>query len=149
MPELRPLDACLEGAPTLSQVLDHARLLSRVQQVVSSVASPSLVTAIRVANLRRGELVIHADNGAVAAKLRQLGGRLSRELLFQGIDCTAIIVRVQDSGLPPPPAGPAGRRLSEGARRSIQSLADGLPESDSLHRKLMDLLRRTATPGEE
>jgi hypothetical protein len=149
MPELRPLDACLQGAPTLSQVLAHAKLLSRAQQVLSSVAPPALANACCVANLRQGELVIHAENGAVAAKIRQLGGRLCRELLFQGIDCTAIIVRVQDGGLPHPPAGPAVRPLSEGARQSLAALAEELPNTDSLRQRLEELLRRTARPAAE
>ena len=144
MPELRPLDACLDGATTLSQVLEHAKLLARVQQVLLSVAPPPLVAACRVANLRRGELIIHAENGAVAAKLRQIGGRLCRELLFQGIDCTAIIVRVQDSGLPRPAAGPARKPLSDRARHSLETLANDLQDSDPLHLKLKEFLRKTA-----
>lgn len=149
MPELRPLDACIQGAPTLSQVLAHARLLARAQQILASVAPPALVAASRIANIRRGELIIHADNGAVAVKIRQIGARLCRELLFQGIDCTAVIVAVQDGERPRAAAGPAVRALPEGGRASLAALADGLPEADPLRQRLMEFLARAARPEGE
>lgn len=149
MPELRPLDACIQGAPTLSQVLAHAKLLARAQQVLVSVAPPALVAASRVANLRKGELIIHANNGAVAVKIRQLGARLCRELLFQGIDCTAINVAVQDSRLPAASLATTVRALPEGGRASLSALAEGLPVDDPLRQRLSDFLLRAARPEEE
>ncbi|HEY5762626.1 MAG TPA: DciA family protein [Rhodocyclaceae bacterium] len=149
MPELRPLDACIQGAPTLSQVLAHAKLLARAQQILASVAPAALVAASRVANIRRGELIIHADNGAVAVKIRQIGARLCRELSFQGIDCTAVNVVVQDGRRPVDPPAVAVRALSEGGRASLSALAEGLPDGDPLRQRLSELLARSARPEGE
>lgn len=146
MPEPRPLDACIQSAPTLSQVLAHAKLIGRAQKVLSSIAPAALVAASRVANIRRGELIIHADNGAVAVKLRQIGARLCRELLFQGIDCTGVNVAVQDGLRPAGPPAVALRPLPDAGRASLSALANDLPEDDPLRQSLTNLLARSARP---
>lgn len=149
MPEPRPLDACIQSAPTLSQILAHAKLIGRAQQVLASVAPAALVAASRVANIRKGELIIHADSGAVAVKLRQIGARLCRELLFQGIDCTVVNVAVQDGRPPADLPAAAVRPLPEGGRASLTALAEGLPKNDPLRQRLTNLLARSARPEAE
>jgi hypothetical protein len=49
----------------------------------------------RVANFRLGKLLIHAENGAVAAKIRQFGPRLASDLSNKEVKVTQIEVRVQ------------------------------------------------------
>jgi hypothetical protein len=66
-------------------------------------APPDLIQASRVVNSRNGMLVIAADNGAVAAKLRQLAPRLLKNLQKQRAQITGIQVQVQvGRGLPKP-----------------------------------------------
>ena len=71
------------------QVCAHRRSGGR------AVAALGMRSAARVANYKSGIVVIHADNGAVAAKLRQMSRRLSSELSQGGLECSDIAVKVQ------------------------------------------------------
>ena len=77
------------------KVMAHARLLQKLSRRFAAVAPSSLQQASRIANFKAGILVVHADNGAVAAKLRQRGQRISREMSLNGIECSGIEVKVQ------------------------------------------------------
>lgn len=149
MPEPKLLDACIDGAPNLSQVLAHAKRLSRFQSAFASLIPPSLAAACRVANLRGDQLVIHADSGAVAAKIRQLSVRICRELSFQGLDCTGINVAVQDGPKARIMPAPAIRPVSAAAFSTIQSLIETLPSDDPLAERLGYLLERSVKAEEE
>lgn len=102
----------------------------------------NLAPAARVANLKRGKVVIHADSGAVAVKLRQLGPRLAAGLKQQGQEVSGIEVRVQPGGritLPSRKIQP--KKLGIQPKRSLTSLAAGLPEGSPLKAALEKLLR--------
>lgn len=145
MPDPRSLDACVNAAAELSQVIAHAHKLTRAQAVFEQVVPAYLAAASRIANLRGGTLVIHADQGGVAAKLRQLSARLGRELLSQGLECNEIVVAVQ--GAPPRPAAPPStpRRLTGAACESLRSLLAGLPAGDPLAAGIERLLQAALT----
>jgi hypothetical protein len=142
VPQPRPLGDCIDRADGLAKVLAHASLLDRARQILAGVIPPALAAAVRVANVRRGVLVIHADNGAVAAKMRQLGSRICRELLSQGIDCTEISVAVQGAGLPGGLPAAAARPLSAAARAHLHGLLARLPPEDPLALRIACLLER-------
>ena len=143
MASAQPIDECLATAGSLTRVLEHARLLLRADAIYQRVAPAALASASRVANLKSGILVIHADNGAVAAKLHQFTGRLTNEFFKQGLECNGIQVTVQPAipeivkqKLPPSP-----RKLPPVARNDLQALADSLPPRDGLRSALERLLR--------
>ena len=58
------------------KVMSHARLLLKLSRRFAAIAPVGMRSAARVANYKSGVVVIHADNGAVAAKLRQMSRRL-------------------------------------------------------------------------
>lgn len=102
----------------------------------------SLAPAARVANLKRGKVVIHADSGAVAVKLRQLGPRLAAGFAQRGHEISGIEVRVQPGGrISPPKTKIPPKKLSLRAKRSLTSLAFGLPGDSPLKAAIERLLR--------
>ena len=103
---------------------------------------PPLAHATRVKNFRAGTLFILADNGAVAAKLRQLAPRLLMFVRKRKNEVTGIQVEVQ---VAMPQIGPAnaatGRDLSLTTVRDLERLAEALKASP-LKSALDRLVRR-------
>lgn len=62
----------LNSDATTSRIMAHARLLQKLSRRFEAVAPAGLRHAARVANYKSGTIVIHTDNGAVAAKIRQM-----------------------------------------------------------------------------
>lgn len=75
--------------------------------------------ASRVVNHRNGMLVIAADNGAIAAKLRQQAPRLLKNLRKQGAEITGIQVQVQVER-----TGSAPRRRAQKIQLTIDSIGN-------------------------
>jgi len=80
------------GLTALSQATQRIAALQRLYVVC---APPDMARASRVVNNHDGMLVIAADNGAIAAKLRQQAPRLLKNLQKQGVEVTGIRVQVQ------------------------------------------------------
>ena len=66
-----------------------------MQQHYAKIAPPSLLKFSQVLHIEQNLLTLSANNGAVAAKLRQLVPELIRQLQLQGCEVTGIQVRVQ------------------------------------------------------
>ena len=124
--------------------MEHARLLLRAQSIYETVAPGALADASRVANIKSGMVVIHAQNSAVAAKLRQYAGRLSNEFFKRGVQCTGIEVLVQPTR--PVRVAPVGqpRVLSDQAVAHITGLTSGLPEHSPMRKALERLFKSAA-----
>lgn len=118
--------------------------LRRLQTLLEPELPAYLLPGTRVANLKRGKLVIHAASGGVAVKLRQLAPRLAAHFVQQGQEVTAIEVRVQARGLM---AGGtrrnAAKTLGFRSKQALTSLAAGLEEDSPIGRALARLLRNT------
>ena len=71
------LQKYLEAAEGAGKVLAHARLLVQLAGIYQEMTPPYLAHASRVANYKSRVLVIHADSGAVATKLRQMAPTLA------------------------------------------------------------------------
>jgi len=132
----------LVTAEAYSRLAEQASRLQRLQTLLDALLPAYLLPGTRIANLKRGVVVIHADSGAVAVKLRQLAPRLAEGLTQQGAEVTGIQVRVQ-----------AGRRITANSRQkatsklglrpkqALTSLAAGLEDDSPLKRSLEKLLR--------
>ena len=136
----RPLDAFLNTTGGLARVAAHAGRLLKLQRAFSEIAPPYLAAACRVANFKPGKVVIHADSGAVAARLRQMLPRLADEFCKKGCEVTEIEVKVQPGHAalqhsPPRPARNVGAR----AKSDLAALAAALP-ADSLLRASVERL---------
>ena len=70
------LEDFLEAPDGAGKVLAHARLLLRLTRLYQTIAPAHLAAASHLANYKSGIVVIHATNGAVATKLKQLAPTL-------------------------------------------------------------------------
>lgn len=143
---LRDYLAATEAAGPL---LAHAALLRKLAAVYRRVVPGHLAESSRVANYRAQSrtLVVLAETGAVAAKLRQMAPSVATELARHGYDCTTVHVRVQARPAVFAVVGrpPCGRPLSPSACDRLRALSESLPPSplrEALERLLQRAIRQ-------
>lgn len=138
-----PIETFLNSNEGAANVLGHARLLFQLNQRYQELVPHGLSCSSRVANLKSGLIIIHADNGVVASKLRQMSARLQKGLCL-GAEFSGVEVKVQPQN--PYRTGPEPRikPLSHGAESAIQGVRRQLPKDSPLGRALDQLLARAA-----
>lgn len=118
----------LNSLPELQALNQELRQLAVLQSALAEVLPGNLAANSSVAVLKAGELILSADNGAVAAKLRQMAPRILVFLRQHGFQITGIRlqvqVRVRDNPLPQKQIS-----LSSDARHAIGLLSDRLDPS--------------------
>lgn len=132
------LNSYLGASQELRRLSGKAEQLLALQQVYERLTPPSLTRASRVITAEQQTLVLAADNGAVAAKLRQLAPQLACQFQNAGCEVTRIQVRVQVAN-PPARRVSAPVRLSDAGRKRLAELTGDLPDSP-----LKNALRRLA-----
>jgi len=138
------LNDFLNREQAAGKVMAHARLLLKLSRRFAAIAPGGLHKAARVANFKAGLLVIHADNGAVASKLRQMGLRISRDMSQNGVECSGIEVKVQPRPTLERVSEVTLKPLSGKAVHTLRSTAENLPQG-KLREALDRLLARAAT----
>lgn len=128
------------------RLMAHARLLLKLSRRFEAVAPAGLRHSARVANYKLGTIIIHADNGAVAAKIRQLSQRLSNELSKGGAECSGIEVKVQPRQIPSQSMSSTQKPLSGAALGVLRSTAENLPNGPL--RAALDKLVKQAARAE-
>jgi len=139
----KSLESYLETAEGAGQVLAHARLLIKLTRLYQEVAPPHLGRSSHLANYKSGTVVIHAFNGAVAAKLRQLAPTLTRGFSQKGIECNEVQIKVQADETIKQSTTSTQKPLSARTSQELEGLRDSLPESP-LRAALETLLARTS-----
>lgn len=123
----------LAAAEVAGPLLAHAALLGKLAAVYRRVVPGHLAESSRVANYRAQSrtLVVLAETGAVAAKLRQMAPSVAAELTRHGYDCTTVHVRVQARAAASGVVGrpPCGRPLSPSACDLLRALSESLSPS--------------------
>lgn len=137
------LDSYLSSTDGAGRLMVHARLLQKLAHIYAAAAPEHLGKASRVANYKSGTVVIHADNGAVAVKLRQMAPSLASEFAKRGIECNGVQVKVQALDISQHSIEASGHPLPAGAGRALSDLAESLPDSP-LREAIETLLRRSA-----
>ena len=122
------LNSYFGASQELRQLSRKAGQLLALQRLYERIAPPSLVRASRVLQMEQQNLILAADNGAVAAKLRQLVPELTQLFLSAGCEVTRIQVRVQVA-LPPAPYTPQPASLSAAGKHRLIDLAGKLADS--------------------
>lgn len=140
----RSLDAYLNSAGGLARLSAHAGRLVKLQRVFERIAPSYLAASSRVANFKLGKVVIHADSGAVAAKLRQMLPGLLDKFSIEGAEVTEIMVKVQPNHV----AAQQNSRvrapaLASSAKADLRRLAGELPADSPLKAALERLVRRS------
>ena len=138
----RSLQEHLDSGDSMARLAAHAQRLLQFQRLLEVALPEALRPHARVANFRLGKLRIHAANGAVAAKVRQLGPSLASDLSNKEAKVTQIEVRVQ-AGIPPPPKEKHQRPDLPGLKQKqgLTTLARSLPPDSRLQRALDRLLQ--------
>jgi hypothetical protein len=125
-----------------ARLAGQAERLRHLQTLLDTALPDHLALAARVANLKRGKVVIHAASGAVAVKLRQLAPRLAAGFVQQGQEVSGIEVKVQPTCRPLQKSGKTSHKtLGIQAKRSLTSLIAGLPPDSPVRRALERLLQ--------
>jgi hypothetical protein len=138
----RSLEDYLSADAGLARLSAHARRLLQFQRLFEAVTP--LARQSRIANVRLGKIIIHANNGTVATKLRQLEPRLIAVFRNEVTEVTGLDIRLQ-----PIPGSPGSIKREPVAgigpkqKHALTSLADGLPEGSSLKDALKRLVSRS------
>ena len=118
----------IDTLPELQALNREIRQLMAMQSVLAEVLPGNLATSASVALGKAGEMILFADNGAVAAKLRQMAPRILISLRQRGYEITGIRLQVQvsirDNPLPQKQIS-----LSSEARNAIDLLSERLKAS--------------------
>jgi len=125
----QPIDRYLSDTDGVGRLMAHAALLQKLARIYANVAPEHLGRASRVANYKSGAVVIHADNGAVAVKLRQMAPTLTREFSNRGLECNGVQVKVQALEISSHSQHAISRPLSPRADQALAALAGNLPDS--------------------
>ena len=91
----KEIKTILDNAPELRMLTKHTRQLLYLQRLIREALPAGIASRTVVANLESGTLTIAIDNGATAAKIRQLVPRLLDKLRLQEPELNAIKVQVQ------------------------------------------------------
>lgn len=86
----------LHRVPELQVLAPRLRRIANLQTVLAKIL-PANLASTSLAISDTGELLFYADNGALAAKLRQIAPRVLLFLQQRGIEVTGIRVQVQVS----------------------------------------------------
>lgn len=138
-----PLENYFRSAAPLARLGEHAARLGRLQSILVGVLPAHLAESCGVANLKEGELVLHARSGAVAARLRQMLPSLQQAFAEQGVLLTGIKLRVEVVNPMTPRPAAAPRSVPAQARDGLSSLAETLPAQSPLTQALRRFVQRT------
>ncbi len=134
------INAILKNS-ALSKLADKANELTSIQKIWNEIVPAPLRPHAQAGNIQHKRLTVHADNGAIAAKIKLLLPSLLTKLQKQGLEITSIRVQV-DIQFKEEKAAKPSRHLSTNASKSIQNLADQL-EGSELGDVLARLSKRT------
>jgi len=118
----------LESEANVARLTAHAGRLLQLQRQLELALPRQLTPLARVANYRLGKLVIHAANGAVAAKVRQIVPGLVEKYRQNGAEINEIEIKVQPEN--PVPLKAVAKQpafIGDKAKRGLTDLAEKLP----------------------
>jgi hypothetical protein len=139
------LEDYLDSPDGAGKVLAHVRQLLRLERFYRDIAPAYLSGMSRLVNYKSGTVVVHAENGAAAAKLRQLTPTLIDGFSRRGVECCGVEIKVRGSATEPGNSFPRQKTLkplSAQTFRALGGLRDSLPDSE-LRRALDTLIQRS------
>jgi hypothetical protein len=89
------LSSYFNASQELRQLSHKVDQILALQRHYEQIAPPSLIRASHVMQIDQKTLIIAADNGTVAAKLRQLAPKLTELCQNGGYEITGIQIKVQ------------------------------------------------------
>lgn len=136
----------LEATSNLQTLVRETQKIATIQQAWEQSAPAALLPFCHVGPLHQGTLTVFADNGAVAAKLKQQTARLAEKLRQRRVEVTSIHIEVQANTAAPP--APPTKDIAIGASglAELDHLAASLEDSP-LKSALQRLVRRHSKPA--
>jgi hypothetical protein len=133
----------LRSLRTLEAIVVRVEQLAALERAYVAAIPREFANRSRVAYERAGTVVVSADTGAVAAKLRQLAPRIVNEIVKSAPEVTSMRVEVQivQSSKRPPQLRP---KIGSHGLASLRELRDALPDSP-----LREALGRLVSRGEK
>ncbi len=122
------LKAFLASTNELRQLSRKAEQVTALQRHYELLVPPTLLQCSRILQLRQQVVIIAADNGAVASKLRQMSDELISLFQARGCEVTGIQIKVQVT-VPPLVGSSKKRILGKTAQDALEKLEENLPDS--------------------
>lgn len=138
-----PIHRFLGAGDALARLRDHASRLRRLQTVLEQHLPPALAAGCSVANLKGDTLVLLANGGAVAARLKQIAPTLADQITASGVPIRTIQVKVKVLEEPEARRAAPDRRLSDAGKRSLADFSSSLPADSPLRESLERLIGRS------
>lgn len=133
----------LESEAHVARLTAHAGRLLQLQRQLELALPRQLASSVRIANFRLGKIVIHAANGAIAVKVRQIVPGLVERYRQTGTEVNEIEIKVQPvRPVPPKKTDSFTPVIGDSAKRGLTDLANRLPEDTPLRRALERLTKK-------
>ncbi|MBE0624932.1 MAG: DUF721 domain-containing protein [Burkholderiales bacterium] len=140
--------AYLDSASGIAGLLPQAERLIELRRIYSKLVPQQLLRSSSIVNFRQQNVVIFAENNAIAAKLRLLTPRLVNDFSKCGMEVTGIRIEVQPRLSHPDEQVHKRAKLSRAGAESLDKLAKQLPDS-KLKRALSGMATRVSTSSEQ
>lgn len=137
----RRIGEILSTSGELETLADASRRIALLQRVYLEAVPRELSKSSRIGWARGGVLTVFADNGAVAAKLRQATARVLKHLRQSGFEFNSMRIEVQVGQSPAFRPYFSHKALSDRALSAIDGALDQLSDSP-LRNALIRLSRR-------
>jgi len=123
------LRAYLDSAAGIAALLPQAERLIELRRIYSELVPQQLLRCSSIVNYKQENVVIFAENNAIAAKLKLLSPRLVNDFSKRGVQVTGIRLEVQPRQEPLKEVNPKRARLSRAGADSLEALVRQLPDS--------------------
>jgi hypothetical protein len=123
------LRAYLESAAGIAALLPQAERLIELRRIYSKLVPQQLLRCSSIVNYKQENVVIFAENNAIAAKLKLLSPRLVNDFSKRGVQVTGIRLQVQPRQEPRKEQIRKQAKLSVAGAESLEALAKRLPDS--------------------
>ncbi len=121
-----PVELLEQSDPSIP-LISKAKIILKLREALLQALPEMLARHCSIANFKSGNLVIFADNNAIAAKLKLLAGglpaRISDHLPKSDGQVTAVTIEVQPR-FPGPPHTVKSAFISQSGAQSILALSD-------------------------
>ena len=115
-------------------MLEKSQILQKINQVWLQNLPENLQAFSMVGDFNKGVLTVFATQNAIAAKIKLMSVslliQLKNQLKNQGVEVTAIQVKVQVISAPKPQKTKPSRQLSKQTAAQLQGLAETMQGSD-------------------
>ena len=123
------LRAYLDSAAGIAALLPQAERLIELRRIYTELVPQPLLRSSSIVNYKQGNVIIFAENNAIAAKLKLLSPRLVNDFSKRGVQVTGIRLEVQPRQELQLAPIPKQAKLSAAGAETLDALAKRLPES--------------------